>query len=136
MRTSLRLLLARRRFLTATVASGLAALPVSRRPAAAPLPVWLDRVTVAGPAYYDARRIWQTLTPGAPLELRRQPDNPHDALAIEVFTSSGEKLGYVPRINNAPYARLMDAGRPVTARLADAAIDNWYAIEIDLSLAP
>ncbi|MCA1743091.1 MAG: HIRAN domain-containing protein, partial [Desulfovibrionales bacterium] len=44
--------------------------------------------------------IYLDLKPGQTLKLKREPQNPHDSKAIEVFTSSGQKLGYVPRSHN------------------------------------
>ena len=55
------------------------------------------------------------------LRFQRQPQNPHDALAIEVYVAGPEpfKLGYVPRKHNPVLARLMDAGKELTARLSE-----------------
>ncbi len=43
--------------------------------------------------------------------LKREPANPHDALAVMIFTAKGHHLGYVPRAKNEALARLMDAGK-------------------------
>ena len=53
--------------------------------------------------------------PGQRLALRRQPENRYDALAIEVLGPEGHKLGYVPRRRNEMPARLMDAGKRLSA---------------------
>jgi hypothetical protein len=67
-------------------------------------------------------RPWQG---GEALELAREPANPHDPLAVRVAWR-GRKLGYVPRAENAPIARLLDAGQPLEARiLAVGDEDNW-----------
>jgi hypothetical protein len=52
--------------------------------------------------------------PGAPLELRRDPDNPHDPNAIAVH-GAGDQLGWVPREVAAELAPEIDAGRPWSA---------------------
>jgi hypothetical protein len=70
---------------------------------------------VAGTAYYEAEMVAPTLRPGDRLILRREPDNRFDALAIEVFTARGVKLGYVPRADNPPFTALMDDGRTLVA---------------------
>jgi hypothetical protein len=88
-------------------------------------PVFLQETFVAGTAYYEATRLAPFLGAGDPLVLRRQPENPHDALAIEVLSVNGVKLGYVPRFINEPYARLMDDGRSVTARVAAVEDGRW-----------
>lgn len=94
----------------------------------------LRETFVAGTAYYEARRVRGALRPGEFLVLRREPDNAHDELAIEVFTSAGAKLGYVPRADNEPFARLMDAGKPVRASVIDADPDRYDDIRIRLTL--
>ena len=67
---------------------------------------------IAGLQYYDGRRsaVLQALRVGDELILRREPTNPHDELAIEVFTLTGLKLGYVPRVSNEVPARVADQG--------------------------
>ena len=52
--------------------------------------------------------------PGAPLELRREPDNPHDANAIAVL-AGGAQVGWVPREVAAELAGELDAGKPWSA---------------------
>lgn len=79
--------------------------------------IFLLETHVAGLQYYDARKVLPTLAAGANLRLRREPSNPHDGLAIEVFLLSGEKLGYVPRHRNPVLARLMDAGKMLLAEI-------------------
>ena len=87
---------------------------------------------VAGTSYYQAAEVSDRLWTGVPLRLVRQPDNLYDALAIEVFTRDGLKLGYVPRVHNPPFARLMDAGHKVEAEVVDADTD---CCEIRMSLS-
>lgn len=66
--------------------------------------------SIAGGGYYDAAEVLLRLEMGAPVCLRREPGNPHDALAVEVLTESGAKLGYLPRTVNRAPAELMDRG--------------------------
>jgi hypothetical protein len=84
-----------------------------------PLPgcVWLLQTHVAGMAYYQAEQAMDSLQAGSPLQLRREPANAHDALAIEVLTEAGLKLGYVPQNRNPVLARLMDAGQMLQAKV-------------------
>lgn len=83
-----------------------------------PLPgcVWLLQTHVAGLAYHQVAQAVE-LQAGTLLTLRREPENPHDALAIEVLTEAGVKLGYVPRNRNPVLARLMDAGESLAAQV-------------------
>lgn len=76
---------------------------------------------VAGTRYHQAAEHLDALGPGVELLLRRQPQNPHDALAVEVLSSDWIKLGYLPRQKNEPIARLMDAGKMLFARIERAA---------------
>lgn len=95
--------------------------------AAPPTPrrrVRIQETHIAGLEYYDVAAQQHTLTPGAPLTLRREPDNPHDANAIEVLTPSGAKLGYIPRHRNAPIAALMDADVHAAAEVVS--VGTWW----------
>lgn len=73
--------------------------------------IFLCYAHVAGTSYYDAGAAQAHLGANTPLILRRQPDNPHDAMAIEVFAANGSKLGYIPRRINEIPARLLDRGK-------------------------
>ena len=53
--------------------------------------------------------------PGRQLMLVREPDNKYDRWATKVCTLSGTMLGYLPAWKNQSVARLMDAGKTVTA---------------------
>jgi len=72
---------------------------------------------------------------GAPLVLRREPHNPHDANAIEVFTADGAKLGYVPRRRNRRLAELMDAGHAFDARIGQINQGHGGAIGLIITAA-
>jgi hypothetical protein len=72
---------------------------------------------LAGFRYYAAAEIWQELRVGDPLELRREPDNPHDANAVSV-SWRGRKLGYLPRRENAATSWGLDRGQPLSARIS------------------
>ena len=50
------------------------------------------------------------------LRLQRE-DNKFDDNAILLFTESGKKLGYVPEKDNVIFARLMDAGKMLAAKI-------------------
>ena len=62
-------------------------------------------------------------------------DNPHDEKAIRVETLQKEKVGYVPRGDNAVFSRLMDAGKELYAKIKEKeTVDEWLRIEIDIYL--
>jgi HIRAN domain len=73
--------------------------------------------TVAGAKAHHGHAVAsQEVEPGRPLELRRDPDNAHDANAIAVFPASGDQqLGWVPRELAVELAPLLDAGRSWSA---------------------
>ena len=59
----------------------------------------------------------------------------HDELAILVETAAGEKLGYVPRRHNPILARLMDAGKLLTAKVVHKELeDHWLNIRIAIDM--
>lgn len=104
------------------------------KPVAARRPLKLLETYVAGTRYYEARRVRGGLRPAEALVLRREPENAYDDKAIEVFTDAGTKLGYVPRADNEPFARLMDAGETVGADVVDVDPSSHEDIRIRLTL--
>ncbi len=73
----------------------------------------LCRCYIAGFQYHSGPAILRALRKGQRLSLKREPNNPHDALAIAVYTTTGKKIGYLPRRLNEIPATLMDQGQPV-----------------------
>ena len=114
---------------------GVGALATPRARAAALREILLARMHVAGTAYYDAEVVADRLSSGQRLALRRQPENRYDALAIEVLGPEGHKLGYVPRGRNEMPARLMDAGRRLSAGVESIEQrGSWQNIQVSLYL--
>jgi hypothetical protein len=72
---------------------------------------------LAGFRYGDAAEVWPRMRHGDPLELVREPENPHDANAVRVQWR-GRKLGYVPRSENGALAWAMDRGETPKARVS------------------
>jgi HIRAN domain-containing protein len=70
-------------------------------------------VAGAGRHHADALQT-KAAEPGNRLELRRDPDNPHDPNAIAVL-AGGEQVGWVPRELAAELAPQIDAGTPWSA---------------------
>jgi len=100
----------------AMLASGLAVNPPasasSRREAWALLQI----SPLAGFQYHAGETLWPLLAVGQPLELVREPGNPHDQRAVRVDWQ-GRKLGYIPRLDNAAVAQLLDRGARLRARI-------------------
>lgn len=59
------------------------------------------------------------LSPGTKLCLERECENQHDRWATKVLTLDRQFLGYLPARKNQSVARLMDAGKIITAEVAD-----------------
>jgi hypothetical protein len=72
---------------------------------------------LAGFQYHAGAVLWEQMHVGAPLDLIREPDNPHDPRAVRVEWH-GHKLGYLPRKENAAVAAAIDSGERVEARIA------------------
>jgi hypothetical protein len=108
------------------------------------LPVWagtqahilLQDSPLAGFQYHAGKQLWDEMKVGDALTLVREPDNPYDAKAVRVEWR-GQKLGYVPRRENADIARLMDRGAKLEARITRllASRDPWQRIRFEI-LAP
>ena len=71
---------------------------------------------VAGTTHLKDSSVLDEIKIGDNLSLRRE-DNKFDDNAILIFTENGKKLGYVPEKDNVVFARLMDAGKLLTARI-------------------
>lgn len=85
-----------------------------------PLPferdIFLFDTHVAGTSYVDGiEELEPQLNIGDKLNFFRETDNPHDARAIVIRNDGGSKLGYVPRVDNVVFSRLMDAGKLLLA---------------------
>ena len=79
--------------------------------------IMLIECHIAGTTHHDVKPVEPQLLPGVMLPLEREPQNPHDPLAIVILTESGHRLGYVPRAKNEALARLMDAGKLLFGKL-------------------
>ena len=107
----------RRGFLAAAGGAGATALAGGAQAAGGPREVPLLRTYAAGAGRYCPPGAFARLAPGDALALRREPDNDYDARAVSIWSVQGEKLGYVPRVENQALANLMDAGLVPVARV-------------------
>lgn len=72
---------------------------------------------LAGFRYHGAPQLWGELRVGDALQLAREPENPHDPLAVSVSWRA-RQLGYVPRRHNQAIAWALDHGEPLRARIS------------------
>ncbi len=105
------------------------------------LPRWIRRVElqrspVAGFQYHNGETVWPLLVVGAALDLVREPDNAYDSRAVRVDWR-GQKLGYVPRIDNAAVSHLLDHGQTVTAKIValQQSGNPWERVELAVYLS-
>jgi HIRAN domain len=110
---------------------------VSASPSAAQTPgrILVQSSPLAGFQYYEGKALWAQMKRGDPLALIREPDNPHDPLAVRVEWN-GHKLGYLPRRENQAVARQLDHGNPLQARIVRLVKhrDPWKRIELEVFL--
>jgi hypothetical protein len=97
--------------------------------------VELQRSPVAGFQYHQGEAIWPLLMVGTSLSLVREPENPHDPRAVRIDWQ-GQKLGYMPRIDNAAASQLLDRGESVSAAITalNVSANPWERIEFAVYL--
>jgi hypothetical protein len=79
--------------------------------------IYLFDSFVAGTTHLSDKSVLDEIGIGDKLTLKRE-DNKFDSNAILILTESKKKLGYVPEKDNVIFARLMDAGKLLIARIA------------------
>lgn len=67
------------------------------------------------------------------MDLVREPENPHDPLAV-ALRWRGERIGYVPRRHNAEIARRLDAREALLCQITriDEQADLWQRVELSI----
>ncbi len=107
-----------------------------RRTEAAPGPeAPLFTCFVAGFQFHEGPAIIDRLRPGLALDLRREPDNPHDRRAIAVYAGPNH-IGYIPRAINTIPAEMMDQGQllAATVRAVDPEAPPWEMVKIGVRI--
>ena len=72
---------------------------------------------VAGTTHIKDESVFDDKKEGDKLILQREPENRFDENAILVLDAQKRKLGYIPEKDNIVFARLMDAGKYLTAKV-------------------
>jgi hypothetical protein len=98
--------------------------------------IFLFDTHVAGTSHVkDIEELEPDLNVDDKLNFFREPDNPHDKMAIVIKNADGVKIGYVPKADNAIFSRLMDAGKLLFGRItAKEKIGKWLKINIKVFL--
>ena len=71
---------------------------------------------VAGTTHLKDKSVLEKIAVGDKLTLQRE-NNKFDRNAILVLNKDKEKVGYIPERDNIVFARLMDAGKMLTAKI-------------------
>lgn len=71
---------------------------------------------IAGTTQLKEPEVLEHVKAGDMLNLKRE-DNKFDDMAILVLNDVGQKLGYVPEKDNVVFARLLDAGKLLKAKV-------------------
>ena len=71
---------------------------------------------IAGTTHLKDKSVLDVIKVGNMLSLQRE-DNKFDSNAILILYEDGRKLGYVPEKDNIIFARLMDAGKLLKAKI-------------------
>ncbi|MBQ3969093.1 MAG: HIRAN domain-containing protein [Clostridia bacterium] len=80
---------------------------------------------VAGTTHLADKTVLNEIAANDKLTLQRE-DNKFDSNAIMIFTMNGKKLGYVPEKDNLIFARLMDAGKLLCAKITSIEIRGTF----------
>lgn len=81
---------------------------------------------VAGTTHIKDESVFGEIKEGDKLTLQREPDNRFDDNAILVLDMKGRKLGYIPEKDNIVFARLMDAGKYLTAKVVTMDLSSTF----------
>lgn len=95
--------------------------------------VFLTECHLAGTAdITDMLVRTQGVNMGSPLLLKRSAGDAQDAKVVAVQTEGGVLVGYVPRRYAAIMARLMDAGKALSAKVTEKTLEGHW---LDLAIA-
>jgi hypothetical protein len=113
-----------------------ALLPLTRTARAArATPFLIQQSPLAGFQYHAGESLWGQLREGDALQLVRESANPYDPRAVRVDWR-GQKLGYVPRMENAAVAQMLDRGERLTARVERLQLSTnpWERVRLAVEL--
>lgn len=96
--------------------------------------IFLSFTDIAGTRYVDNQDVFKRLEKNDPLLLEREADNKYDSNAIKVLTIDGKKLGYIPKSDNSIYARLMDSGKILNARVYSCYENDYYNWSVSIKI--
>lgn len=88
---------------------------------------------VAGFQYHNGEALWPQLACGQPITLTREAGNPFDERAVRVDWQ-GQKLGYLPRLDNAAVSQLLDRGEALEVVIAglENSSNPWDRVKVEV----
>ncbi|MGI6109669.1 MAG: HIRAN domain-containing protein [Eubacteriaceae bacterium] len=98
--------------------------------------IFLFDTRVAGTSHIrNIEQLEPEMQIGDRLVFLREPDNPYDNQAIVITNGAGDKIGYVPQVDNVIFARLMDAGKLLFGKITSKEkTGKWVKIGIGVFL--
>jgi len=98
--------------------------------------IFLFDTYVAGTSYIEGiLELEPHLNIDDKLDFFREPDNMYDRRAIVIKNVDGVKIGYVPKVDNVIFSRLMDAGKLLFGQITKKEIHgDWLDIVIKVYL--
>jgi hypothetical protein len=96
--------------------------------------IYLININIAGTSYIDMSEIYNNLLEDDMLYLVREPNNAYDLNAIEIITTKGYVIGYVPKENNLILKNLMDKGKYLYGKIKEIS-DDYNNINIEIYLS-
>jgi hypothetical protein len=96
--------------------------------------VYLITLNVAGTNHFEMSEIYNKIFEDDILYLKREYDNGEDQNSIEIMTTEGYVVGYVPRENNIILKNLLDRGKYLYGKIKEISEDyNDIKLKIYLS---
>ena len=89
--------------------------------------------SVAGFQHYSGDELWGRMKAGDHLHLVREPNNPFDYDAVEVYRGR-DKLGYLPRAHNSAIAQMMDKGMTIRSKIQQLSKKNVPRERVEISV--
>ena len=98
--------------------------------------VFLAECHLAGTAEIDDMLVrTQGVEQGSPIALKRTAADAQDEKAVAALTEGGALVGYVPRRYAAVMARLMDAGKALSAKVTKKTLEgHWLDLVISIDM--
>ena len=80
---------------------------------------------IAGTTHLEDKSVIENVQVGDMLSLQRE-DNKFDSNAVMILNAEGKKMGYVPEKDNIIFARLMDVGKLLKAKVSDTMMKGSF----------